>query len=396
MKTISIVSSIELGPWRIPQKAQNLLISSVAEREKLKIDFVVSEFVFPTSLPLLTEAVRSAGGDCVVIFASVFQLPANSEVAQASLDSLKACTLHFALEDISIGPGKANKAFIEEVEHFRKCDYLNETQALTLLKNNASEEPVKELFQSTRLKSEEVQTLEKIYENFATFPIPLRQKLENFPNWVRHRDLARFLYKAEIYRSIVNVPGVVIEAGVLFGGSLATWLHLGEIFEPVNYGRRVFGLDTFTGFPEVTKQDMPLNAKYPELYKVGTYSAKDAEQHIFELFGLLDKTRKIPQIPRMRLIKGDVRKTLPALLAEDKSIIISLLYLDVDLYAPTKEAIDVCISRMPKGSVICIDELCYEDWPGETQAVIDCFKNLNSITIERSPFVPNIATIRIG
>jgi len=247
----------------------------------------------------------------------------------------------------------------------------------------------KELMQEGNLRNDEADTLSKVVENFEKFPISTREKLENFPNWVRHRDLARFLFKSEIYKQIVEIPGVIFECGVLYGGSLATWLHLGEIYEPVNYGRRVYGFDTFEGFPEVTKKDIPKNPKYPNLYQAGTYSSQEAQNDIYELFGLLDKTRKIPQIPRMRLVKGNIIDTLPSVL-EDKSILISLLYLDVDLYEPTKKAIELCLPRMPKGSLICIDELCYEDWPGETEALIDLF-NINNLRLKRSSIVPNIA-----
>ncbi len=250
------------------------------------------------------------------------------------------------------------------------------------------------LMQESRLRNDEVDTLKKINSNFDTFPLETKEKLENFPNWVRHRDLARFLYKAEIYKSIIKVPGVIFECGVLYGGSLATWLHLGEIYEPVNYGRRVYGFDTFDGFPDVSEEDKPVNPKYPELYQAGTYSSEKAEKHIFELFPLIDKTRKIPQIPRIRLVKGDVCETVSQVLQEDKSILVAMLYLDLDLYKPTKEVLEACLPRMAKGSIICIDELCYEDWPGETQAVYDVL-NINNLTIERSPIVPNIGVIRL-
>jgi hypothetical protein len=265
---------------------------------------------------------------------------------------------------------------------------------MSLPDDQAADNPVNELFQPVRLRNDEVEALEGIARNFDSFPLNTRAKLENFPNWVRHRDLARFLYKAEIYQSILKIPGVIFECGVLYGGSLATWLHLGEIYEPVNYGRRVYGFDTFSGFPAVTDQDRPADPRYPELYQAGTYSAAEAEKHIFELFPLLDRTRKIPQLPRMRLVKGDVTKTVPEVLAADRSILISMLYLDLDLYEPTLECIKACLPRMPKGSVICIDELCYEDWPGETAAVLDAI-GVSVLTIERSPIVPNIGVIRL-
>lgn len=252
----------------------------------------------------------------------------------------------------------------------------------------------KELFQPDKMKDGEMQALNGIIESFEKFPISTREKLENFTNWVRHRDLARFLFRSEIYKRILNIPGVIFECGVFYGCSLATWLHLGEIYEPVNYNRRVFGFDTFSGFPNICEKDMPKDPKHPDLYKAGTYDASTAENNIYELFSLLDKTRKLSQIPRMRIIKGDVRNTVREVLENDKSIIISLLYLDLDLYEPNKAVIETCLPRMPKGSIICFDELGYEDWPGETHALLDTL-NLNKTSIERCYYVPQISFITI-
>lgn len=249
-------------------------------------------------------------------------------------------------------------------------------------------------FHSSKLKGGEAEALEGIAANFECFPVSTREKLENFTNWVRNRDLARFLYRSEIYKSILHVPGVIVEAGVLYGGSLSSWLHLGEIYEPVNYGRRVYGFDTFTGFPSVSQKDIPEKKNFPEYYNAGTFSAEKAEEDILDLFRLLDKTRKLSQLPRMNLIKGNIMETLPELLAKDKSILVSLLHIDIDLYEPTKAAIVACLPRMPKGAVICFDELCYEDWPGETEAVLELF-DVNNLTMERSPITPNIGVIRI-
>ena len=82
------------------------------------------------------------------------------------------------------------------------------------------------------------------------------------------------------------------------------------------------------------------------------------------------------------------------ILEQDKSIIISLLYVDLVLYEPTYACLVHCVSRIAKGSVVCIDELNFENFPGETQAVYDFFR-LPEMRIERVPFVPNIGVIRL-
>lgn len=52
-------------------------------------------------------------------------------------------------------------------------------------------------------------------------------------------------------------------------------------------------------------------------------------------------------------------------------LVVSLLFLDVDLYEPTRTAIQHFLPRMPKGSVIASDQLDNHIWPGEVRAVLD-------------------------
>jgi cephalosporin hydroxylase len=52
-------------------------------------------------------------------------------------------------------------------------------------------------------------------------------------------------------------------------------------------------------------------------------------------------------------------------------LVISCLYLDFDIYQPTKVALEHFLPRMPKGSVLVFDELNEEAFPGETIAVME-------------------------
>ena len=53
---------------------------------------------------------------------------------------------------------------------------------------------------------------------------------------------------------------------------------------------------------------------------------------------------------------------------QNSQLLISLLFLDFDLYEPTKVALEQMVPRMPKGAVLAFDELDNPIWPGETQA----------------------------
>ena len=90
------------------------------------------------------------------------------------------------------------------------------------------------------------------------------------------------------------------------------------------------------------------------------------------------------------LIKGDATETIPRFLQEHPYIIISLLFIDFDLYEPTKVALQQFIPRMPKGAVLAFDEINNPWWPGETQAILEEL-DLKKHTLKRFSFDPNIS-----
>ena len=80
-------------------------------------------------------------------------------------------------------------------------------------------------------------------------------KLENFPKYVRRNHLKRFLAMYEIFKMVLPVKGSVVECGVFKGFGVMTWAKLSTILEPENLTRRIYGFDTFSGFPSVGKKD---------------------------------------------------------------------------------------------------------------------------------------------
>ena len=50
-------------------------------------------------------------------------------------------------------------------------------------------------------------------------------------------------------------PSSVIECGVNRGYGLMAWAKLSAVLEPVNMSRRIYGFDTFAGFPSVNDKD---------------------------------------------------------------------------------------------------------------------------------------------
>ena len=101
----------------------------------------------------------------------------------------------------------------------------------------------------------EIQVAEKLAETFARCPDPIGTRLDNFPKYVRRVQLKRFLALYEIFKRILPVKGSVVECGVFRGFGLMSWAKLSAILEPENLTRRIYGFDTFSGFPSLSAKD---------------------------------------------------------------------------------------------------------------------------------------------
>ncbi|MFX1391778.1 MAG: TylF/MycF/NovP-related O-methyltransferase [Promethearchaeota archaeon] len=64
---------------------------------------------------------------------------------------------------------------------------------------------------------------------------------------------------------------------------------------------------------------------------------------------------------------------------------IALLYLDFDLYEPTKVALEHFFPLVPKGGIVAFDELNALKWVGETKALKEFF-DINKIRLRKFPF----------
>lgn len=214
-------------------------------------------------------------------------------------------------------------------------------------------------------------------------------KLENFPKHVRRQSLSRFLARADLFRKVLDVHGVVIDGGVNAGSSLMTFAQLSAILEPVNYTRKIIGFDTFTGLTEIHKKDRNPGKTSPHVRK-GGFAAKGYDQDILKAVKIFDSNRNLGHIPKVEIIKGDVRETMPKYLKDNPHLVVSLLHLDMDIYEPTKAAIETFLPRMPKGAMIIFDEVNQPGYPGETLAVLETM-GIRNLRIKRIAYSTGIS-----
>lgn len=220
---------------------------------------------------------------------------------------------------------------------------------------------------------------------FEANPSSWETKMENFPKYVRRQNLTRFLALYELFKRTLPIKGSIIECGVNHGFGTMSWAKFSAILEPVNLMRRIYGFDTFEGFPGVSEKDRSATSQH---VKAGDLAA-DVHDELTQLVDVYDSTRFIGHVNKVNLIKGDALLTIPQFIQDNPHVVVSLLFLDFDLYEPTKVAIEHFLPRMPKGAILAFDELDNPLWPGETLAMLELHAQ-RRIRIERLEFDPYI------
>jgi hypothetical protein len=224
---------------------------------------------------------------------------------------------------------------------------------------------------------EEIKLIDRIGKCAEESPFTMVDILNNFSVYTPRQTVARFLNRYEMFKKILKVHGSVMEFGVYKGAGAFSWLHFSSILEPYNISRKIFAFDTFTGFPDISDKDSPSNSKgdlndtsYDELVKIAAIQQENIA---------------VNHIPRLKFIKGDICETLPMFLEKNPHVIAALVYIDVDIYKPTKAILEMIIRRVPKGGIIAFDELNDERDQGETIALLEEI-NINNYQIKRNYF----------
>ncbi|MBI5201740.1 MAG: class I SAM-dependent methyltransferase [Elusimicrobia bacterium] len=199
---------------------------------------------------------------------------------------------------------------------------------------------------------------------------------------------ASVLSRIDLFRMVMDVPGAIVECGVYKGNSLMLFLQLSLLLEPYAINRTIYGFDTFEGFRSIHRKNDP----------------KDINEKMFSdtNYGLLkrsielnDLIRPVNRIPRCELIKGDIVKTVPKFVKQRPELAVAMLLLDTDLYKPTKVALRHFLPLMPKGAIVVLDEVCYRNFAGETQALKEEL-GLNKVELKRLPYEGSVGYFRVG
>ncbi len=185
--------------------------------------------------------------------------------------------------------------------------------------------------------------------------------------------IGKLLAQYELYKMARDIPGTIVECGVLKGCSLVRFAAFRALFGNPS-SKKIIGFDTFGDFPETNfEADKKLRLRHMEVCGPQSIS----REQLLEVL----KYKGVDQ--NIELIEGDITETLPRYLNDHAELKISLLNLDVDIYEPSKVVLEHLFPRSVKGGILMLDD--YSGFPGETKAVDEYFAKKN-IKIHKIPF----------
>ena len=185
--------------------------------------------------------------------------------------------------------------------------------------------------------------------------------------------ISKILAHYEIYKLIKDVPGAIVECGVFKGASLCRFAMFREILSNP-FSKQIIAFDTFDAFPETSfLQDKKIRQRFVGYAGENSISKKQLKQ-VLEHKGV---NRSV------KLIEGDITKTIPQYLESNPELKISLLNLDTDIYEPAVTVLEHLYPCLTRGGILLLDD--YGVFPGETKAVDEYFKD-KKIEIKKFPF----------
>jgi len=188
--------------------------------------------------------------------------------------------------------------------------------------------------------------------NYAATPEETERSMGLF---LRGSLLARILAIGEVYKQIIELPGIVVDVGTWRGQTAVLCENFRAIWEPLNFNRRIACFDTFDGYKGFGDKDNTTS-----LHKDGTYAVGGSEyvELLRNILELHERSNAMGHnYGKHSVVPGDCRQTIPRFFAENPNEIVALCFFDVNCYEPTKEAFHHIYRRLVPGGIIAFWQL---------------------------------------
>ena len=185
--------------------------------------------------------------------------------------------------------------------------------------------------------------------------------------------ITKILAHYELYKMINEIPGAIVECGVLKGASFSRFAMFREIFSN-HFSKKIIGFDTFGKFPKTLFED-DKKPRDVQIQNAGIDSI--STEQLMNVLNNKGITKNVELIP------GDITETVPNYIKNNPELKISLLNLDTDIYEPAVTILENLYPRITNGGILILDD--YETFPGEAKAVDDYFQD-KKIEIKKFSF----------
>lgn len=190
--------------------------------------------------------------------------------------------------------------------------------------------------------------------------------------------LRKLLARYELFRMVQDLPGDIVECGVLKGTSLMFFLKLLHIHAHGS-ARRVIGFDMFDQFPAHDEVDRAA----VEAFVAESGFEGITPESLYAKISAAGLDRE-----RCDLVAGDIVHTASQYIHENPGFRISLLHLDLDLDTPTFAALEAFWPRIVPSGIVILDEYAIARWT-ESAAIdrffVDKTVRLRTLSWARTP-----------
>tara|TARA_B100001093_G_C26714242_1_gene964904 strand:+ start:179 stop:880 length:702 start_codon:yes stop_codon:yes gene_type:complete len=197
--------------------------------------------------------------------------------------------------------------------------------------------------------------------------------------------LAKLLIQYEAFKLIKNLKGSIVECGIFKGTSFVRLATFRNLFRKKN--STLIGFDHFGDNYPKTPHSNEMKIRKHFIKKAGSSSISTKQ---------IRKIFKNKNIDNYKLVKGNVLKTVPEYVQNNKNLKISLLNIDIDFPETTQCVLDNFYDKVVKGGIIMFDNYLGKGinlgkgtgniaYQGETK-VINKFLKKKGKKIKFSPF----------
>jgi len=216
-----------------------------------------------------------------------------------------------------------------------------------------------------------------LFDNFNAFMLSGDRRIFN-----------KLVSRALIFDSVKDIPGDIVECGVFKGTGLYTFLKLKSIFN-ANSSKKVIGFDFFDTEQLISSiaedhDRASMDVLFKERNFAHTQSFSQSLRQKLLTDGFLESD--------FELVEGDVSLTSKQFVQENPGFKISLLYMDLDLEAPTYNTLVNLWDNVTRGGIVVFDEYGYHKW-SESKGV-DRFLDERNLEIKSLNFMCPTAYIK--